>query len=70
MSLEKWMIVVINKPQQQTLGREENLLSRVIISKCSLFDKKKSQGIQRNSKVWPIQRKKVTETFPEAAQAY
>ena len=70
-SLEKWMTVVINKPQQQTLGREENLLSGVIISKCSVFDKKKkSQGIQRNSKVWPIQRKKVTETFPETAQAY
>lgn len=49
MSLEKWMIVVINKPQQQTLGREENLLSRVIISKCSLFDQKKNHRVYKET---------------------
>ena len=30
-----------------------------------MFNKKKAQGIQRNSKVWSIQKKKIIETVPE-----
>lgn len=59
-----------NNRNQQILRQGENLISRIttlLDSKFPIFKNKKSQAIQTNQKIWPIQRKidVSTDTVPK-----
>ena len=52
---------IMQNKQEQILGKGENLISRVTtLLKCPVFNKN-SKSIQRNKKLWPIQRKKINQ---------
>ena len=56
-SMQQQQSIIQNK-QERILGKGENLISRVTtLLKCPVFNKN-SKSMQRNKKIWPIQRKK------------